>query len=94
MVISHVMIIADLALCLNAIFGAILHKFEGNGSIFLYNKQNTPNTWMLGNMKLISCVDKDISLVRFTYSWDILVNTQNKFNISAHPFIILYLYST
>jgi hypothetical protein len=34
MVISHVMIIADSALCLNAIFGAILHKFEGNGSIF------------------------------------------------------------
>ena len=92
MVISHVMIIADSALCLNASFGAILHKFEGNGSIFLYNKQN--NTWMLGNMKLISCVDKDISLVRFTYSWDILVNIRNKFHISAHPCIILYLYST
>ena len=47
MVISHVMIIPDSALCFNSILGATL---GGNGAIFLYNKQN--NTWMLGNMKL------------------------------------------
>ena len=29
----------------------------------LYNKQN--NTWMLGNLKFISRVEQDISLVRF-----------------------------
>ena len=32
------------------------------------------------------------SLVRFAHSWDILVNTRNKFHISAQPCITLYLY--
>ena len=36
-----------------------------------------------------SRVEQDISLVRFVHSWDILVNTWNKFHISAHPCIIL-----
>ncbi len=48
MVISHVMIIADSALCFNAILGVIF----GQWGYFLYNKQN--NTWILGNMKKIS----------------------------------------
>ena len=38
-----------------------------------------------------SRVEQDISLVRFAHSWDILVNTRNKFHISTHPCIILYL---
>ena len=33
------------------------------------------------NMTFISCVEQDISLVRFAYSRDILVNTQNKFHV-------------
>ena len=37
----------------------------GNSSIFIYNKQN--NTWMFGNMKFISRVEQDISLVRFAH---------------------------
>ena len=37
--------------------------------------------------EIISRVEQDISLVD---SWDILVNTRNKFHISAHPCIILY----
>ena len=40
--------------------------------------------------KIISRVEQDISLVRL-YSWGILVNTRNKFHISAHQCIILYL---
>ena len=43
--------------------------------------------------EIISRVEQDISLVRFAHSWDILVNTQNKFHISAHPCIILYTYN-
>ena len=46
---------------------------------------------MLGNIIFISCVEQDISLVRFAYSWDILFNTRNKFHISAQPCNILYL---
>ena len=41
--------------------------------------------------EIISCVEQDISLVRIAYLWDILVNTRNKFHISAHPCIILSL---
>ena len=41
--------------------------------------------------EIISRVEQDISLVRFAHSSDILVNTRNKFQISAHPCIILYL---
>ena len=46
------------------------------------------NAW---KYEIISCVEQDISLVCFAHSWDILVNTQNKFHISAHPYIILYI---
>ena len=46
------------------------------------------NVW---KYEIISRVEQDISLVRFAHSWDILVNTWNKFHISAHPCIILYL---
>ena len=45
---------------------------------------------MLGNMKFISRVQQDISLVRFAHLWDIVVNTRNKFLISSHPCIILH----
>ena len=31
--------------------------------------------------EIISRVEQDISLVRFAHSWDILVNTRNKFHI-------------
>ena len=41
--------------------------------------------------EIISRVVQDISLVRYAHSWDILINTRNKFHISAHPCIILYL---
>ena len=41
--------------------------------------------------EIISRVEQDILLVRFAHSRDILVNTRNKFHISAHPCIILYL---
>ena len=41
--------------------------------------------------EIISRVEQDISLVRFAHSWDILVNTRNKFHISAHPSIIIYV---
>ena len=40
--------------------------------------------YVLGNMKFISRVEQDISLVRFAHSWDILVNTRNKFHISMY----------
>ena len=44
--------------------------------------------------EIISCVEQDISLVLFAYLRDILVNTLNKFRISAHhACIILYLYN-
>ena len=41
--------------------------------------------------EIFSGVDKDILLLRFAHSWDILVNTRNKFHISTHPCIILYV---
>ncbi len=59
MVISHVTIIADSAMCFNAILGAILGVM---GQLF-YS-------------------------ILFNF---ILVNTQNKFHITAHPCIILYI---
>ena len=38
------------------------------------------------------CVEQDlISLVHFVHAWDILVNIQNKFHISAHH-VLLILY--
>ena len=45
------------------------------------------NTW---KYEIISRVEQDISLIRFAHSWDILINTRNKFHISARPCIILY----
>ena len=39
-------------------------------------------------MKYISCVDKDISLIRFGHLWDILVNIQNKY----HIYYTVYVY--
>ena len=47
------------------------------------------NAW---KYEIISRVEQDISLVRFAHSWDILVNIRNKFHISAHPCIFLYLF--
>ena len=44
----------------------LLLYFCGAIGLFLCNKQN--NTWMLGNMKFISRVEQDISLVRFAHS--------------------------
>ena len=38
----------------------------GNRGIFLYNKKN--NAWMLGNMKSISRVKQDISLIYVVHS--------------------------
>ena len=80
MIISHVSI--------------IMKQLEFTAHIFVgqednYNKQN--NTWMFGNAKFISRVEQDISLVRFAHLRDTLVNTRNKFHISSHPGIILYL---
>jgi hypothetical protein len=46
---------------------------------------------MLGNTRFISRVEHDISLVRWSHSWDIMFNIRNKSGISAHPCIILYL---
>ena len=43
--------------------------------------------------EIIYRVEQDISLVRFAHSWDILVNTWNKFHISAHVLFILYIFS-
>ena len=43
----------------------LLEGLNGNVSIYNYNKQN--NTWMLGNIKFISCV-KHISLLHFAHS--------------------------
>ena len=42
--------------------------------------------------EIISPFEQDISLIRFAHSWDILVNTRNKFHISVHPCIILSIY--
>ena len=42
--------------------------------------------------EIISRVEQDMSLVHFAHLWDILVNTRNKFHISARPCIILYLF--
>ena len=45
------------------------------------------------NIGLFFYIEQDTSLVRFAHSYDILVNTRNKFHISTHPCIILYLCS-
>ena len=58
MVISRVTNIAHSS-CFYAILGEILAVMGGD---FLHNKQK--NTWILGNMKFISCVEQDISFVR------------------------------
>ena len=57
-------------------------------------KESEHSTWVLGNMKFISHVEQDISLVRFAYSWDILFNTWNKFHISVQRcnHVIFYIY--
>ena len=46
--------------------------------------------------EIISRVEQDISLVRFAHLLDILVNTRNKFHISAHPmyYSLLNLFHT
>ena len=41
--------------------------------------------------EIISGVEQDVSLIRFAHSWDVLVNTWNKFLISTYPCIILYI---
>ena len=48
------------------------------------------NAW---KYEIISRVEQDISLVRFAYSWDILVNTRNKFHISAHVHALFSVYT-
>ena len=47
---------------------------------------------MLGSTKFISRVEQDISLVRFAHSWDIPVNTRNKFHISPHHVLFSIYY--
>ena len=42
--------------------------------------------------EIISRVEQDISFVRFAHSWDILVNTQNKFHISPHHLYTIFKY--
>ena len=49
------------------------------------------NTRMCGNMKFIFSVDQDISQVSKANEWDILFNTRNKFHISKHPCILLFI---
>ena len=47
---------------------------------------------MLGNVKFIARVETGVAHSnRFTHSWDILVNTWNKFHTSAQSCIILYI---
>ena len=41
-------------------------------------------------MIITSLYNKQNAWIFGDYSWDILVNTRNKFHISAHPCIILY----
>ena len=76
MIISRVTIIADNKHCGLVVFlqDMLFCKIIGQ---FLYNKKS--NAWMLGNIKCISHVGKEISLVCFAHSWDILVNTRNRF---------------
>ena len=49
------------------------------------------DVWKLLN-EIIFRVGQGISLVRFAHLRDILVNTLNKFYISAYPCIILYVF--
>ena len=63
----------------------------GNRTIYIINR--TIHTCRCWKYEIISCVEQDISLiVRFAHSWDILVNTWNKFHIPAHPCIWFDLY--
>ena len=48
------------------------------------------NAW---KYEIISRVEQDISLVRFAHSWDILVNTWNKFHISANLYALFWLFN-
>jgi hypothetical protein len=82
MIISHVKIIAFQL----SLFCKKLSLFK---DCPLCTKQK--NIWMLGNTRFISRVEHDISLVRWSHSWDIMFNIRNKSGISAHPCIILYL---
>ena len=52
-----------------------LHVSEG--MLRLYDKQNS-NTWLHVDMKFSSRVQLDISLVRFSYSWAIELNTRRE----------------
>ena len=58
--------------------------YIGGEPVVYINKQK--NTWVLGNTRLISRVEHDIS-----YVTHIMFNTRNKSGISKHPCIILYL---
>ena len=49
------------------------------------------DAWICGNMKFISSVDQDISQVSKANEWDILFNTRNKFRISKHSCIVLFI---
>ena len=68
------MIISQVSIIVNALtFTGTALFLWGNRTIILYNKQN--NTWMLKNMKFISRVEQDISLVRLLtreISWSTL----------------------
>jgi hypothetical protein len=64
--------------------------FQAKGQLFLSNKQN--NTWIVGNKKFSSRVQPESHSFASTHSWHILFNTWNKFHVSAHPCIILYIF--
>ena len=49
---------------------------------------------MCENMKFISSVDQDILRVSKANEWDILFHTRDKFGISKHPCIVLFIIST
>ena len=42
--------------------------------------------------EIVSRDEQDISLVRFSHTWDNLVNTRKKFHVSTQLCIILYVY--
>ena len=46
---------------------------------------------MCRNMKFILSVDQDISRVSEANEWDFLITTRNKFYISKHPCIVLFI---
>ena len=51
--------------------------YVSEGMLRLYDKQNS-NTWLHVDMKFSSRVQLDISLVRFSYSWAIELNTRRE----------------